>query len=77
MLKCNPACSQLYHTGFNYRHDVFMVAFVITIGNNTLHCVSAVMTVISMVLQKQLLFSRLYLKVVWYCAGGPAEQSAC
>ena len=41
-----------YQTGFKYHRNLCIVTFVITVGNNILHCVSAVMTVVITVLRK-------------------------
>ena len=41
-----------YCTEFMYCRNLYIVAFVITIGNNVLHCVLAVMTVVITMLQK-------------------------
>ena len=42
----------MYGTAFKYRRYLSVVALATTVGNNTLHCVSAVMTVVITVLRK-------------------------
>ena len=43
----------VYRTEFQYCCNQYIVAFAITIGNSILHCVSAVVTAVAMVLRKQ------------------------
>ena len=54
--------SMWFHTVCKYRRYLRMVVFVSTVGNKLLHCVLAVMTVVTTVLQKQLLYFATVLK---------------
>ena len=42
-----------YRTDFKYHYNLYILTFVIMIGNNTLHCVTAVVTVVIAVFLKK------------------------
>ena len=65
MVSLDDECLHTYYrTVFKYRRSLRIVAFVLTGGNNILHCVSAVVTVVIELCENIYLVSRQYSNTV-------------